>query len=162
MSLLHYPFYDPTPEWYLCLSFDDLIVGNLHNTEECEIIITCLGLYDDEITMGPYYQSLLLILNVNEMPLSKKNKLMFRCQHLHRNAIKNYNNVGGDAIDNIRRKIGSKKRTCGLIPREVLVLIMQRWLPHSPGWPFAIMSLLLLNGELYITAVFVRRISMTD
>lgn len=34
--------------------------------------------------------------------------------------------------------------------------------PHSPDWPFAIMSLLLLNGELYITAVFVRRISMTD
>lgn len=34
--------------------------------------------------------------------------------------------------------------------------------PHSPDWPFAIMSLLLLNGELYITAVFVCRISMTD
>lgn len=33
---------------------------------------------------------------------------------------------------------------------------------QSPDWPMAFMSFLLVEWELYITAVFVHRISITD
>lgn len=33
---------------------------------------------------------------------------------------------------------------------------------QSPGWPVASTSFLLVNWELYIAAVFVHRISLTD
>ncbi len=33
---------------------------------------------------------------------------------------------------------------------------------QSPGWPMASLSFLLVDWELYIAAVFVRRISLTD
>lgn len=61
-----------------------------------------------------------------------------------------------------RQTEGEKLKNVQALPEGVAGLNYASVAHQSPGWPMAQMSFLLVKRELYIDAMFVHRISLTD